>query len=109
MHLRLAGHSECRKEAALRIRALLLHSQQSNSPPPSSYIKLLESLRSIEMQWVNVINDLLNMPRLEPVLYKQMLQNVARELKSLETLYGELESKGVNLEFTKRLQEQCEV
>lgn len=119
MHHKLAQQSFTRQEAASRIRGIIL---SSTSPPPSSSsslsptspssdysLKLLDQLNSIETQWVNVIHDLMNMSKLEPALIKQMIQNIAKELKQLEAAFPELEYGGIDLETIKRTQELCQV
>ena len=90
MHLKLTKYSVQRQQAATKIRNILLHSTHQKSPsPPSSTSNsqicahLLEQLQSIETQWVNTANELASMSQLEPILIKQMLRNIARELKDL--------------------------
>ena len=118
MHHRLAQQSFTRQKAASRIRGIILSSTSpppSASPlsptsPPSEYsLKLLDQLKGIETQWVNVIHDLMNMSKLEPALIKQMIQNIAKELKQLEAAFPELEYGGIDLETIKKTQELCQV
>ena len=118
MHHKLAQQSSLRQEAATKIRDIILStttaaspsSSSSSSPTPSEYsLKLLDQLKSIETQWVNAINDLMNMRQLEPVLIKQMIQNIAKELKVLEAAFPELEYGGIDLETIKKTQGLCQV
>ena len=119
MHFKLAHHSKQRKQAASRIRDLLFDSTQShpsvtsisptNKTQPSYSLQLLEQLRNIEMQWVNVVNDLTNMQQLEPILIKNMIRNMAKEVKSLEPFFAEMECKGINLEVITLKCDLCEV
>ena len=116
MHLKLARYSSQRQEAASKIRNLLLASTCSPSPsqspsqsPPDVSLQLLEQLRHIETQWVNAIHDLMNMDQLEPILVKQMLHNIAKELKSFETVFPELTCNGINSENLRKKLDLCDV
>lgn len=116
MHLKLAQYSTQRQEAASKIRNLLLAStcnplpsQSPSQSPPDVGLQLLEQLRHIETQWVNAIHDLMNIHQLEPILVKQMLHNIAKELKSFEAVFPELTCNGINLENLIKKRELCDV
>jgi hypothetical protein len=111
MHLQLASQSSTRQNAAVKIRDLLLASTASTSPdtPASeSSLQLLEQLRNIETQWINAVHDLTNMQQLEPILIKQMLQNIAKELKTMEPIFSELDCDNNDLEVIKNKLKLCE-
>ncbi len=118
MHIQLAQHSNRRKNAATKIRDIVLHSTQrhdnqpadlSNSQPPPHAIKLLEQLRSIETQWVNVTHSLMNMHQLEPILLKTMITNIAKEVKGLEQVFPAVECQGLKLDEITKQSCLCEV
>lgn len=112
MHYKLAEQSSLRQEAATKIRSLLLSSTRDSSPSTISSefsLQLLDQLRNIETQWVNTIHDLMNANQLEPILIKQTIQNIAKELKSLETAFPELEYEGIDLQTIKRTCDLCKV
>lgn len=92
MHLKLIKYSVQREQAAAKIRNILLASTHQSTgtvtafpSAHSSHIstQLLNQLQSIETQWVNTVNELASMSQLEPILIKQMLRNIARELKEV--------------------------
>lgn len=111
MHHKLAEQSGLRQEAATKIRNLLF--TPSDSSPPSSpspiSLQLLDQLRNIETQWVNVIHDLMNAHQLEPILIKHTIQNIAKELKSLEAAFPGLDYEGIDLETIHKTLELCQV
>ena len=118
MHDKLARHSNRRKSTASKIRDLVLHSTQrhdhqpadlSHSQPPPHTFKLLEQLRSIETQWVNVSHSLLNVHQLEPILLKTMITNIAKEVKGLEQVYPAIECNGLKLDDITKQFNLCEV
>ena len=116
----MARFSAKRQQASSKIRNLLLVSTASSpksSPSPShtprrphaSSLMLLEQLRGIEMQWVNVINELANMGKLEPLLFKRMLRNIAQELKTMEGFSVEVQYQGMDLEILVKKAKLCKV
>ncbi len=119
MHIKLAGLSDKRKNSAAKIRDLILHSTQpshdnqptdlSNTQPPPSTFKLLEQLKSIETQWVNVTHSLMNMHQLEPILLKNMITNIAKEVKGLQHVYPAVECDCLKLDELKKRFNLCEV
>ena len=118
MHIKLAHQSNRRKNTASKIRDLVLHSthKQGDQPadlsharPSPDTFKLLEQLRSIETQWVNVTHSLMNMHQLEPILLKNMLTNIAKEVKGLEQVYPAIECDNLKLDEITRRFHLCEV
>ena len=118
MHLKMARFSDKRKQAAAKIRELVLYSTQrheslptdlSHTQPPPHTIKLLEQLKSVETQWVNVAHSLMNMQQLEPILLKTMVTNIAKEVKGLEKVYPAIECEGLKLEEISERYSLCEV
>ena len=110
MHLRLTKYSVQRQQAATKIRTILLastHQTSTSSSTSKSHIcrHLLDQLQSIETQWVNTANELASMSQIEPILIKQMLRNIARELKVL-TPSSECEVTELTLES---VQKSCEL
>ena len=119
MHIKLAQLSDKRKNAAAKIRDLILYSTQSHDnhqptdlshtlPPPNTF-KLLEQLKSIETQWVNVTHSLMNMHQLEPILLKNMITNIAKEVKGLQQVYPAVECDCLKLDELSRRSNLCEV
>ena len=108
MHLRLAQQSSLRHDAATKIRNLLLSSTHTSSASESD-LRMLEQLKDIEMQWVNAVHDLMNMNQLEPILIKQMLQNIGKNLKTVEPLFSQLDCDGIDVEYIKERKTHCEV
>lgn len=61
------------------------------------------------MQWVNVINELANMAQLESLLFKRMLRNIAKELKTLDEFSLEVQYQGMDLEILVKKAKLCKV
>ena len=107
--MKLAKFSAQRQQAASKIRSILLVSTPT-STVQNSHIsaQLLEQLQSIETQWVNTVNELAAMPRLESILIKQSLRNIAVEVKEI-SLQSEQEVMELELEALQKLCKHCEV
>ena len=115
MHTKLTKFSAQRQQAATKIRSILLVSTHhtpgaSTAAAKNSHIsaQLLEQLQSIETQWVNTVNELASMPRLESILVKQSLRNIAVEVKEV-TSQSEQEVTELDLDAVQRLCKHCEV